>query len=498
MASGHAIAFVANNERPAFLASLPPATGPQLRLMANPADARSKLLLVMGRDGEDLKAAATALALGTGTLSGPSAQVKQVEDKAPRLAYDAPGFVRMDRPIKLAELIDWPQQLQAGGPPPELDAVRVDLRVPPDLATWRGPGVPLALKLVYTPPPCAADARIEVSVNDELLQVLPLRTAAEPVAETREMFIPSHRLRSRNQLQFRFSFPLKDEAGCRAAAAGAMKAAVSPESTLDFSGFPHYARMPNLNHFATAGFPFTRFADLSQTVIVLPDKPVAPDIEVMLALAGRMGEAAGHPATHVRVVGSGDEAAMKDADLLVIGASPQQTLLAKWAESLPAALSGYAVRLSAARGSMAAVTDWIGMGAPVDTTVATQVNFEGSGPLAAVLGFESPLTSGRSVVAVTAVAPDQVMRVLDVLENGDLRKAFRGSAAFVLENKVESVLVGRTYTTGFMPPWTGAGGWAADNPVIAALVSILVLAILAIVVWILMQYVGRWRARRRA
>jgi len=68
----------------------------------------------------------------------------------------------------------------------------------------------------------------------------------------------------------------------------------------------------------------------------------------------------------------------------------------------------------------------------------------------------------------------------------------------VLENKVDSVLVGRSYTTGFLPPWTGAGYWATENPVIAGIVSLLVLAILAIMVWILMQYVGRWRARRRA
>ena len=34
---GHSIAFAANNERPAFLASLPPATGPAIRFMTNPA-----------------------------------------------------------------------------------------------------------------------------------------------------------------------------------------------------------------------------------------------------------------------------------------------------------------------------------------------------------------------------------------------------------------------------------------------------------------------------
>jgi hypothetical protein len=137
--AGHAIAFVTNAERPSFLAALAPATGPQLRVMTNPADGRSKLLVVMGRDGDELKAAADALVLGGAAMSGAAMQVKRVEDKGARVAYDAPGLVRTDRAMKLGEHIDWPQQLEAVGRAPALAPIRVDLRVPPDLAAWRGP-----------------------------------------------------------------------------------------------------------------------------------------------------------------------------------------------------------------------------------------------------------------------------------------------------------------------------------------------------------------------
>src|SRR4029077_16873618 len=112
--------------------------GPELRIITNPADGRSKLLLVLGRDGNDLKVAADALALGGAAMAGATMQVKQVDEKAPRAAYDAPGLVKLDRAMKLGELIDWPQQLQAAGRPPGLDPIHVDLRVPPDPATWRG------------------------------------------------------------------------------------------------------------------------------------------------------------------------------------------------------------------------------------------------------------------------------------------------------------------------------------------------------------------------
>jgi hypothetical protein len=495
--SGHAIAFVTSTERPSFLASLPPATGPALRVMTNPADGRSKLLLVEGRDGAELKAAADALVLASSAMSGPAIQVKRVEDKGVRSAYDAPGLVRVDRPMKLGELIDWPQQLQAAGRPPTLDPIRVDLRVPPDLATWRGPGVPLALRVQYTPPPCAADSALEVAINDELLQVVVLKSVREPVAEVKELFIPSYRLRSRDQLQFGFRFALKDEASCRDARAETVKAVVGADSTIDFSGFPHYARLPNLNHFATVGFPFTRFADLAQTVVVLPDQPLAPDVEAMLGLMGRMGEATGYPATRVRIALAKEEAGLADADLLVIGASPQQSLLDKWAASLPVALTGVARRVSQPASPMAAVSDFLGFGAPPDTSIASQVSFEGGGPIAVVYGFESPITSGRSVVAVTAVAPDQMLRVLDALDNPETRKAVRGSAAFVLPGKVESVLVGKTYASGNLPPWTGAGYWASEHPAMATVLGVIAFLLLAWIAWRVARVASRL-VRRRA
>ena len=253
-----------------------------------------------------------------------------------------------------------------------------------------------------------------------------LKTAREAATEVKDVFIPSYRLRSRDQLQLGFRFALKDETSCRDARTETAKAVVGADSTIDFSGFPHYARLPNLNHFATVGFPFTRFADLAQTVVVLPEKPVAADIEAMLGLMGRMGEATGYPATRVRVAGAKDEAQLADADLLVIGASPQQALLDKWADSLPVALTGVARRVSQPVSPMAAVSDWLGLGPPTDTTIASQVSFEGGGPIAVVYGFESPVTSGRSVVAVTAVASDQMLRVLDALDNPETRKAVRG------------------------------------------------------------------------
>jgi len=243
------------------------------------------------------------------------------------------------------------------------------------------------------------------------------------------------------------------------------------------------------------GYPFTKFADLSQTVVVLPDRPVAADIEAMLGLMGRMGESTGYPATRVRLATSRDEAQLADADLLLVGATPQQALLVKWAGKLPVTLTGYAQRVSRPPTRLAPVYAWLGMGTQQDMPPANPVSFDGGGPIATVLGFESPVTSGRSVVAVTAVSPDQVLHVLDALEDATQRKAMRGNAAFVLPGKVESALVGKTYDVGFMPPWTGLTYWLLDNPVPLGALVLLGGLLFAGGAWFAHWRITTWRAR---
>lgn len=495
---GHVVAFVANDARPAFLKGLPPATGPQLRVMPNPAEPTSKLLLVMGRDADEVKLAADGLVLGGALLSGASMQVKAVDDKGPRGAWDAPGLVRLDRPMKLGELIDWPQQLEATGRPPALEPVKVDLRVPTDLAGGDGRGVPLALTVRYTPPACATDTNLDVGVNDELVQVLALRTANEAITESRTAYLPLAVVRGRARLQLGLRFTMKEEGGCRDSRPEVARATISPDSTLDFSGFSHYARLPDLQAFASLGYPFTRHPDLSQSVVVLPEAPSAADLETMLALMARFGEATGQPATRVRIAGPRDEAALADADLLVIGASPQQALLTRWAEAFPVALSSGARQLSPSVSRVSAVYDWLRYGAPPEGPRGASVSFEGTGPLAALYGFESPVSGRRSVIAVTAVVPEQMLRVVEAMEDGDRRRAIRGSAAFVLAGRVESLDVGRAYATGYVPPWGEGGTWLSGRGLLlAAGLSVLLLAG-ALAAWRLTRGLRHRRARGAA
>jgi hypothetical protein len=183
----------------------------------------------------------------------------------------------------------------------------------------------------------------------------------------------------------------------------------------------------------------------------------------------------------VRIASSQDEAALKDADLLIIGAT--QPLLRKWGSQLPAGILDSMKRVSQPVRPMGFLFDWFGLNAKPDPTVVSQENIEGSGPLALVLGFESPLTPERSVVSVTASRTGEMLNVLDALDDPTRAAMIRGSAAFVRGQQIDSVLVGRTYTVGSLPFWTGIWYAMSSHPVLLAFAALLAVLIFGFALW---------------
>ncbi|WP_310694938.1 cellulose biosynthesis cyclic di-GMP-binding regulatory protein BcsB, partial [Burkholderia multivorans] len=152
---------------PAGLA-LPSVNGPLLAVADNPAAPGRKLLVVTGRTAAEVDDAVATLVLGRAALSGPAATVAHVDPGAPRKPYDAPRWLPVDRPIAFRELVSDPRALEVRGTAP--DAIRLNLRVPADLHSWNGSGVPITLRYRYTAPTVQDNSTLAVEINDQLVK----------------------------------------------------------------------------------------------------------------------------------------------------------------------------------------------------------------------------------------------------------------------------------------------------------------------------------------
>ncbi len=489
----HALVFATNASRPAALA-LPEVQAATVSIVDHPANSSIKLLVFQGKDEDQLRQAVEGLVLGTAVLTGNSATIAQVT-YGRRAEYDAPRWVRTDRPVRIGELLDGPDQLQAHGVAPL--PLSVNLRLPPDLFTWNKAGVPVDLHYRYTAPAARDNSVLTVSINNQLLRSyrLPPETESggggkflvpllqsDGSRESRGLLIPAFQLASTNQMQFQFSMDFHREANCKQVFIDNTRESIDPDSSIDISGFPHYAALPNLALFANAGFPFTRYADLAETAIVLPEGADRAAIEELFFVLGRMGRQTGAAALAYRLIDTREALAAKDVDLLILSGARSNDLLEHWGKDL-ALVFGKLGRdyrqLGPAPNSMTGAAPT----AEHEDGAAASVVVRAGGSLGAFMGFESRVSGGRSVVALVgsdAAAADSLVAALD--DEGKVA-SIRGELAIVRSDAIQSFQGGGRYYVGALSWWQWLWFHFAQHAVLLIVTSLVAAIAAALLVY---------------
>ncbi|CAN7656622.1 cellulose biosynthesis cyclic di-GMP-binding regulatory protein BcsB [Acidovorax sp. Leaf78] len=513
-ARGNAVVMVAGRAQVPAGLSLPDIQGPTVAVVSHPADRNGKLLLVMGRDDAELATAAKALAVGSSALSGSVARITDVTELKPRKPYDAPHWLANDRPVKFGELVEAPTLNVTGYSP---DLIRVNFFLPPDLFAWRQKGIPVDLRYRYTPRPNADKSTLNINVNQQFLRSLPLRSATHeepgaldrlltkvmPLSETgpeREKFhIPLFKLPSQSQLQLHYYYDVVKQGACKDVPLDNVRGSVEADSTIDISGFKHFIAMPDLAAFGNAGFPFTRMADLSDTAVVMPDKPGLAEYGTYLGLMGIMGRVTGHPAMGVTVAQAQQVDKLSDKDLLVISSGGgNQPLLKQWASSIPAALQGETKSFQLADVAHRLMRWWGFEDEAGVQTRRNQVAFSSSSTDAFIAGFESPLKSGRSVVLVASNQPAGLSQVVDALLDADALTQVQGSTTVIRGKQVDSLLAEKNYYVGQLGPVLYAQWFLSRNPLLLILLGVSAAVLVAIVMYLSLRARARARLKQKA
>jgi hypothetical protein len=504
----NAVVFATNAQRPGFLKNLPPVEQPTLSLVAHPDVPGGQLLLVLGKDDAQVQVAADALALEQAALSGQSIHITDLQLPALRKPYDAPRWLSTERPVQLGELVKNASDLQLGGTTLH-DAVQINVSMAPDLFTWNVAGIPVSLLYRYTPPNQQVQGELNVSFNDQFVKgyqllassaegfknaVLSSLGTQEAGAVHRNINIPAFTVHGSNRLKFAFQIPPADVGRCRSEQPVELRAAVDPQSTIDLTGFDHYMALPDLAAFANSGFPFTKFADLSQTSVVLPNQPTNADIEAYLTAIGRMAADTGYAGTRFKLLHAAQVDQARDTDILLVSSGDKDGLLARWGNNLPALLeTGKRSVHPLERGVNRFFESLrIGGGSPA-TADGSRATLEGGGPLAGLLGIQSPLQAGRSVVALTASDVSGMSLISQNLNDPAKVQLLQGDLGLMHGDAVESFRIHPVYYVGDLSWYKRLWFHLHNHPAWLALLSVFAGLLLTLLVYGALRSLARRR-----
>lgn len=506
----HGIVFATNDKRPDFIKDLPRVNAPTIQLITHPTNAFVKLLLVLGRDKQDLRKAMEGLANGSQVLAGPFAEITEIKEISPREPYDAPNWIPTNREVKLGELVDSPTQLQTQGRTPR--QILVNFNISPDLFIWRSRGIPLNVKYRYSPPNIEDDSELSILVNDLFVKGFPLTEKGInegsdhdklriPFVDNlifgvaNEVLVPGFRLGGKNKIQFEYAFTKPDSGDCRDLTANYMYGEIDADSTLDLTGFPHYLAMPDLKAFANVGFPFTRLADLADTAIIMDKNASVNEVEAYLDLLGSFGASTGLTATKFSVFDSTPFEGIENKDILVIGLMVTDIMQEADQNKL---FNAMVSKVKKSINKPIRQTEYITLFQPAQIKlgreVFKQVEFKNEGEVGALIGFESPWQKNKSVVAVLASKPSAFKKITSAL----IKKAnnISGTVSLFRGDEITNFQVGETYYVGHLSVIKLIWFELSDSPVLLGFLTFLMIALLIVVLWRTLKYVVYLRLHR--
>jgi cellulose synthase (UDP-forming) len=382
-----------------------------LALRVNPSDPLGSALVLAGEDDERLltiaqtlaltrKATVTAAAQGL-SLVGESVEIPELTMPDARKEGDAPRWLSIGTAVPFANC-QTPEILQSDGSRP----IPVYFHVPPDLFYGEKQNIKLHLRYRYDALQVVAGSALRVIINGNLVNEIPLLSGKGITDRDRLIFVPVADIRPfGNTILFNFDFVPANRESAQSQSSTPLSGEILCSSSLDLHGLASWAHMPNLELFANAGFPFTQFADLSQTTVILPTSPSSQEISLYLQLMGHFGAQSGYPALRVTVDGP-DAVISKARDYLVLGTIANQPAFKSLNPLLRVTLDSNGVEVKEGVGYLSLVPSieaaWSHGWATMLRRAETQnlpSNIDGI-PDAIVEEIESPSSSDRSIVLI--------------------------------------------------------------------------------------------------
>jgi cellulose synthase (UDP-forming) len=460
---------------------------PTIAIRPNPSDPFGKVLVITGTDEEQVLQAATALTLSEIKENGDTAKISSPYVEPPaRAANDAPRWLTQDREATLAESFGSDLLVSSG-----LSSRTLFFRLAPDLYFGNRGGIPLRLTFRAEGLQPQQRAELNVYLNSTPVGHILISADGAPIQHA-TVLLPVTAL-----LPYSNSVLLTWKADGWIDSNKPPVVHLMRNSSIDFQGVQHFAEMPKLERFAEAGYPFTRYADLSRTAVVMGSNDSPGTLGAFLDLAGFFGAQTGYPALRISVASSSEIGSLTDKDVILLGRYSDSEMLNHLAEALPVRISPNVVRLTDADSWWLQLrrSAWNPKGR---TRQSIEDLLEADpGPQGLITGFQSPQGGSLSVVGIFG-KDDEALDQLGAQLSGIKRNgSIYGSISVFYNGTFESLYLRRDdYQIGTLPQSQAINIWIVRR--IYLLPFLIVLCCFLPTLWVLPQIERRIRLRLEA
>ena len=486
--------------------TLPQTSKPLLRIVDNPNNTVYKLLLIVGSDDSALRAAAWRLTRGDFAAQSGSLEVAAQTIPLSK-PYDAPRWITTDRPVKISELLRKDQSMTVSGVWHE--PLRVAFRAAPDLYLWDGESIPLQISYRFPSESWINEQRSQLSVtlNNTFLRNLPMikqgileslwrRLGGDARQEKLIIPLEPYLIYGDNQLQLYFNVVPKDNAPCNVLLNNNIKSRIAEDSWIDLSHTRHFSMLPNLSYFVGASFPFSRLADYSQTLLLLPDRPSETEVGTLLNMAARSGTATGTVLGNNRVVmgiptGGASLEYLRQRDVLAVSGLDQKLFNQSLLDDSPYYVSDSTLSVRPQtlwqKAQRWLLGDWNIDALEADRYLSSNSAWRG------FISYRSPWNSARVVVVALGSNDEQLGHLNGDLSSARINASIRGDTAIITNDNVRSFQVAPQFPSGQMP-WYQMIIWYANQH--SGFLAILAL-LMTTVIGLALTAMFKQHARRR-
>jgi cellulose synthase (UDP-forming) len=420
---------------------------PTIAIRANPSEPYSKVLVVTGANESQMLEAARALALSPTVSAGDTISPAQ-PNLVRRKANDAPRWLPSGQAVSFGDSFT-PGQLRITG----FGSVNLPFRLAPDLYFGDRGSVPVRLNLRVDGLGPGQSARLGVLLNSTPVAAT-LLSGDPSMIQHVTIVLPISALRPyRNNLLLDWT---SDQP---------VPSAVVPElqvmrnSTFDFGGVSHFLDMPKLERLAEAGYPFTRYADLSQTAVVVADNNSPGQISAYLDLMGYFAAQTGYPGVGVTVAPPRAVGSLVDKDVILLGNFSSTAMLDGFGERFPLRLWNGGVRIKDSSWWMDLERSTWNLKGRSRQSIEDLLEAD-PGPEGLIVGLQSPLQNDRSAVVILGKDDDAMDLLATQLVDIDRSGAIYGSLSVLDDSRFESLYLSRDlYEIGTLPSYQQVNFW---------------------------------------